>query len=350
MAELQGFDDALAPDVLALDARFGPLATATQRLSALPLDGLLTYLVDATPAAFLPELGQQLHIMPMEGWQFARSADECRALIRASIGLHKKKGTPWALRRMLAVAGFGATSAITEGGMQQRYDGTVFADGSDLFAGAAWASFRVDVDLGDNAALDAATPAMVRSLVDAWRPVGRHLSRLAWHVDGLDVATSAEAAQTGAQLQASSQRPNRPLFDGALHYDQGRLLLYDGTLAASGAAAYLGYSASPAQWLAGAPESDTTLAVAWADASRVQRLALADGLTRANGLADYGATAPLAVDAPMPMTLVRQVRFNGRYAYGGDNLFDGAAHFDGARRYVAGQQASGNQSFYLEAA
>lgn len=350
MAELQGFDAALAPDVLALDARFGPLAAATQRLSALPLEGLLTYLVDTTPAAFLPELGRQLHIMPMEGWQFAKSADEYRALIRASIGLHKKKGTPWALRRMLAAAGFGANSAITEGGAQQRYDGTVFADGSELFAGASWASFRVDVDLGDGAGLDAQTPAMVRSLVDAWRPVARHLSGLAWHVDSVDVAASAETTVTGAQLQASSQRPNRPLFDGALRYDQGRLLVYDGTLSASGAAGYLGYSASAAQWLAGAPESDTTVAAAWADASRVQRLAVADGLICANGLTVYGATAPLAVDAPMAMTLVREVRFNGRYLYGGDNVFDGAMHFDGARRYSAGIPASGNQSFYLEAA
>lgn len=107
--------DRLAPDVLALDERLGPLADATARLESLPLDGLLTYLIDTVPAAWLPELGRQFHIMPLEGWQFATSDADRRRLIRESIALHRKKGTSWAVKRALQIAGFGGQHRITEG-------------------------------------------------------------------------------------------------------------------------------------------------------------------------------------------------------------------------------------------
>ncbi|MDD3938090.1 phage tail protein [Rhodoferax sp.] len=343
--------DPLAADVLALDARFGPLAVATQRLGALELEGLLTYLVDTVPSEFLPELGRQFHIMPMEGWQFAVSDDARRELIRTSIALHKKKGTPWALRRILAAAGFGDASRLTEGGAARVYGGAIFADGSEVYGGQSWAEFAIDMDLGESAVLDVSTPAQVRAIVDAWRPVGRHLMRLAWHADTVDVADSAELALTGAALQASSQRPWRRVFDGALHYDQGRVLDYSGAVLANGLLAYQGgWVGAQAQWLAGVPESDSTLDLALSAADRVQHLAVADGATLADGWSDYGETAPVAEDAPMPLWATRHVLFDGHFSFGADNLHDGRARFDGARFYTAGTRASGNQSFYLEAA
>lgn len=343
--------DPLAPDVLALDARFGPLAVATQRLGAVPLAGVLTYLVDTVPGAFLPELAQQLHIMPMEGWQFAVTDEDQRRLIRASVALHKKKGTPWALRHMLGVAGFGDGTRLTEGSAARLYGGAIFADGSEVYGGQSWAEFAIDMDLGETAALDTNTAGQVRAIVDAWRPAGRHLTRLAWHTDVLDVVAPAEAAQTSANLQASSQRPWRRMFDGALHYDQGGVLDYSGAVLAGGLHAYQGgWSADGAQWLAGVPESDSTLAVALVASDRVQYLPQYSGATQANGWTDYGASAPVADDAQMPVLATRHVQFDGHYRYGADNVYNASARFDGARFYTAGHSASGNQSFYLEAA
>ncbi|BBD77251.1 phage tail protein [Hydrogenophilus thermoluteolus] len=342
--------DRLAPDLLALDPRFGPLAEATQRIEALPLDGLLTYLIDTVPAHYLPELGRQFHIMPLEGWQFAATDAERRRLIRESIALHRRKGTPWSIRRMLEIAGFGAGLRISEGRVARRFDGTIFADGSEIYGGHSWAEFAIDVDLGDTAGLDAETSARIREIVEEWKPESRHLTRLAFHADTSDAAPSSEAAQTNASWSGASLRPWRRCYDGALFYDQGALLAYNGATRADGSSAYQGWTARGATWLAGAPESDTTLALIWTDTDRQQALPTYDGATQADGTTDYGDTAPVAQDAVMPITVTRHVRYDGRYRYGADNLFDGSARFDGARRYIAGRVASGNESFYLEAA
>lgn len=342
--------DRLAPDVLALDARFGPLAEATARLEALPLDGLLTYLIDTVPAAWLPELGRQLHIMPLEGWQFATTDAERRALIRESIALHRKKGTPWAVKRILDVAGFAGQHTLTEGRIARRYDGAVFCDGSEVYGGHSWAEFTLDADLGETAGLDADTAARVAALVREWAPVSRHLTRLAWHANASDAVSSRDAQAATAALTTSDLRPWRRYYDGAHRYDQGVLLTYAGGTLADGSRRYQGWAANDAHWRAGQPESDTTLALAWADADRQQALPRYDGAVQADGTAEYGADAPVAQDAVMPITAVRHVRYDGRYRYGSDNTYGGAHRYDGSRRYVAGRIASGDEITYLEAA
>jgi hypothetical protein len=140
------------------------------------------------------------------------------------------------------------------------------------------------------------------------------------------------------------------MYDGAQRYDQGILLAFDGATVADGSRTYQGWAANDSHWRAGAPESDTTLALAWTDADRQQRLPLYDGATQADGGTDYGDVAPVAEDAVMPITVTRFIRFDGRYRYGADNTFNGASRFDGSRRYLAGRLASGNEITYLEAA
>lgn len=185
MAELQGFDDALAPDVLALDARFGPLATATQRLSALPLEGLLTYLVDATPAAFLPELVAQFHVTGYEGGLVAATDAQRRALVRQAVRLHQKKGTPWAVKNALATLGVdvdlldqSAQRTLYAALNPARVSGAWALNGLtkiralDAVTGVPqiqhWAQFIVRVNL---AAMERAELLVqMRALVDAFKP------------------------------------------------------------------------------------------------------------------------------------------------------------------------------------
>jgi phage tail P2-like protein len=489
--------DRLAPDVIALDDRFGPLADATKRIEQLPLDGLLTYLVETVPAAFLPELARQFHIGPMEGWQFVGTDADRRRLIRESIALHRKKGTPWALRRAFQMAGFGDQLRIIEGALNRRYDGTIFADGSEKYGGHTWAEFRVEADLGETQGLSAETAAMAQALIAEWKPVSRHLTSLSWTVQTSDTAPSADSASATATWSGESLRPWRRMYDGQHRYDQGVLLafdgatiadgsrtyqgwsvndnhwragapesdttlaaawedsdrqqrwpyydgitladgsadyghtapvaddtltdlvstiwssstasssdavttsaawsdaslrpwrryydgsldygqglllhydgipiadgsrlyqgwddrsvplIYDGAATANGDHLYQGWTANDASWHAGAPESDTALALAWTDADRQQRLPLYDGATQADGSTDYGDAAPVADDAVMPITVTRFILFDGRYRYGADNIFDGTARFDGSRSYFAGRLASGNEITYLEAA
>ncbi|MCX8016408.1 MAG: phage tail protein I [Rhodocyclaceae bacterium] len=174
--------DRLAPDVLALDARLGPLAEATARLERLPLEGLLTYLVDTVPASYLPELARQFHIMGLEGWRFAATDEQRRRLIREAIALHRKKGTPWAVKRALEIAGIDA--AITEW-WQQAPAGAPFA-------------FVVDLAAGQPASTDAAAFADAKRHVDEWKPVSRHAE---FRVAAASASSAAIAACGTALMQ-----------------------------------------------------------------------------------------------------------------------------------------------------
>ncbi|MEW6560665.1 MAG: phage tail protein [Pseudomonadota bacterium] len=338
------------PDVIATDERLAALADLSARLESLPADKVLTHLVDRVDERLLPTLAWGWHVTDLEGWRLADTPAKRRQLLARAIALHRKKGTPWSIRRMLEIAGFGAGSRISEGRIERRFDGAIFADGSEVYGGHSWAEFAIDIYLGDTAGLDAETPARIRAIVEEWKPVSRHLTRLAFHADVSDTAPSLDAPQTAAQWSGASLRPWRRMYDGSLRHDQGALLAYNGATRADGSSAYQGWTARGATWLAGAPESDTTLALIWTDTDRQQALPTYDGATQADGTTDYGDTAPVAQDAVMPITVTRHVRYDGRYRYGADNLFDGSARFDGARRYIAGRVASGNESFYLEAA
>jgi|YNPMSStandDraft_2_1061718.scaffolds.fasta_scaffold01707_3 phage tail P2-like protein len=232
--------DRLAPDVIALDARFAPLAEATQRIERLPLDGLLTYLVETVPAAFLPELGRQFHISPMEGWQFVSTDADRRRLIREAIALHRRKGTPWALRR--ALAQIGVEAEIIEPADQRRIytafnpllvngswrlDGTHTLRPIERLAAVPqlqhWASFFVRINLATAASADL---ALLRQVVREWAPVSRHPILLEWlaliaqqhtladHHLRLDKRLCVPYAWPGEQLHGCPKRAWRLGRDG----------------------------------------------------------------------------------------------------------------------------------------
>lgn len=93
------------PNLLARDARFGPLSTLTERIQGLDVSKLLVYLIDLVDADALPHLADQFHVLGLEGWNAALTEDSRRALIQSAIELHRHKGTPWALKRALAPLG-----------------------------------------------------------------------------------------------------------------------------------------------------------------------------------------------------------------------------------------------------
>ena len=49
----------------------------------------------------------------------------------------------------------------------------------------------------------------------------------------------------------------------------------------------------------------------------VRRFAIYDGSSQADGLIDYGASAPCAEDAVMQITAVRRLGYNSKYRYDG---------------------------------
>ncbi|ASG90107.1 phage tail protein I [Salmonella enterica subsp. salamae] len=97
-------DKLLLPPPLASDERFSILANiAAERFAQLDMTTLLVYLVDVVDASALPSLAEQFHVQGLEGWLFASNEQEKRELIKQAIELHKYKGTPWAVRRVLEI-------------------------------------------------------------------------------------------------------------------------------------------------------------------------------------------------------------------------------------------------------
>ncbi|ASG18562.1 phage tail protein I [Salmonella enterica] len=97
-------DKLLLPPPLASDERFSVLANiAAERFAQIDLTALLVYLVDIVDASALPSLAEQFHVQGLEGWLFAVNEQEKRELIKQAIELHKYKGTPWAVRRVLEI-------------------------------------------------------------------------------------------------------------------------------------------------------------------------------------------------------------------------------------------------------
>lgn len=97
------------------DARMEALARLIARLSALPADVPLVNLFDLVDASALASLGEQFHVMGVEGWNLASTEAARRALLKKAIELHRHKGTPWAVEEALRATGF-AGAEVREGG------------------------------------------------------------------------------------------------------------------------------------------------------------------------------------------------------------------------------------------
>lgn len=73
------------------------------RYNALETERLLVYLVDNVDISALPHLAEQFHILGNEGWLYATTEQEKRALIKNAIELHRYKGTKYSLRKVLEI-------------------------------------------------------------------------------------------------------------------------------------------------------------------------------------------------------------------------------------------------------
>lgn len=171
-----------------MSALLPPNASALERALAkastfdLPVDLPRLRDVDRCPPELLPWLAWSLHV---DGWDNTASVEEKRSMIRLSVLLHQKKGTPWALERALATLGL-EVEVIDQARQRARYaelapdrlDGTWPLDASrrirplELAARLPqlqhWAQFIVRTNLASLGLAERVE--RLATLVEEWKP------------------------------------------------------------------------------------------------------------------------------------------------------------------------------------
>lgn len=103
----------------------------------------LRWLIDTVPESLLDILAKEFSLTIYEGWGMATSPEKKREMLKASVALHRSKGTPASIRRILKILGFGEVQIITHlhtlkhNGKGKR-DGTYFHGDKKK-----WAFYRV---------------------------------------------------------------------------------------------------------------------------------------------------------------------------------------------------------------
>ncbi|QLG93393.1 phage tail protein [Pseudomonas yamanorum] len=132
------------PPALAGDERFALLLELLDdALGGLDLNSMLVYLVDLVKPALLPVLADQFSLLDEAAWLLAESEEARRNLIKNSAELHRYKGTPWAIREVIRLLGFGEV-VIQEGLNNQIRNGAITRNGTHVHGDpSAWPLYRV---------------------------------------------------------------------------------------------------------------------------------------------------------------------------------------------------------------
>jgi hypothetical protein len=101
---------------------------------------------DTCPAAALPFLAWAASV---DEWPVGATADQKRAIIKASVAVHRSKGTMQSIKAVLEAAGYGAAT-ITLGADIARYSGGVNYDGSISYGSENnWALWSITIENSD---------------------------------------------------------------------------------------------------------------------------------------------------------------------------------------------------------
>lgn len=118
-------------------------ARALARISAVPVPIRDIWNVDTCPASLLAWLAWENGV---DEWSDDWSDDAKRATIRDAILVQRRKGTVWAVKRVLANAGYG-TATLVEGLYGRTFDGTAKFNGLEKWGDPTqWATYRAVLD------------------------------------------------------------------------------------------------------------------------------------------------------------------------------------------------------------
>lgn len=97
---------------LARDLNARALETVGAHIEGIALTPLVVYDFDTVPASALPILAEQFRMQGDAGWNLATTEAQQRALLKEAGALHRIRGTPYSISRVLAI--IGVNSSIVE--------------------------------------------------------------------------------------------------------------------------------------------------------------------------------------------------------------------------------------------
>lgn len=288
--------------VISKSARSLPELLIYARLAlARPQDLLATFKrlaelgVGVTPVseALLDILAWQFHV---DGYEAAVTYEDKRRLVDRSLLMHRRKGTPWAVAEALRSLGY-ADARIFEGGGVCRYDGELNYDGRETHAaGNRWALFDVEIDLGDDMGVSAASVARLRVAIEAWKNARSHLRSLRWKAtikDDLEVDDDFAFLATDAFWREQFSW-GFPRYDGAINHDNAIFRRHDGVFVYDGKRAYWPPEATGYRY-----DNEIERLTVWLDQD-VREIVAAerkyDAFLSHDGSEDYGASRPCALE------------------------------------------------------
>lgn len=115
-----------------------------ERLQALDLSVLLVYLIDHVEKSALIWLGKQFSLFG-DGWELAKDETSQRELIKTAIEIHRYKGTPWSIKKALAVLGFG-DAVLIEHSAYAWHDGSIRHDGREIYRSTHWWEYDLNLN------------------------------------------------------------------------------------------------------------------------------------------------------------------------------------------------------------
>ena len=148
------------------------------RIADLDITTLLMNLIDTAPEASLPYLARQFNVAGVRGWAFMTTVARKRELLKFSIKLGAKSGTPWAIKEVLRIAGY--PGVTFQEGVDKYLDGTWNLDGSVTLGSEGWAKFIafVPVELPDD--VPESVTNMITAIIGEYKPVRSHLMEIVY--------------------------------------------------------------------------------------------------------------------------------------------------------------------------
>lgn len=154
------------------DERFRAMLEVIDRRGLLPLAVLAIYDIDAVERSALIHLAEQFNVLGKRGWALANTEAEQRGLIKGAIELHRRSGTPWAVRTAMALVGYpGAT--VTEN-PPLSYDGSWQYDGNFQYCAVKVNCFFVTLDPVQSQ-VSGELIALIIDLIKEWKNERSHL-------------------------------------------------------------------------------------------------------------------------------------------------------------------------------